>query len=80
MLVGGTPAHFSEEREAIIARKVGSVLRECGEYLYLSLKAAETAEADRQDLKQQVVGEKEAMLNRRSALSYKAWPPGPAPW
>jgi GTP-binding protein EngB required for normal cell division len=68
MLVGDTLEHFSEERDAIIARKVESVLRECGEYLTLSLKAAETAQADRQNLKQQVLGEKEALDDVKSQV------------
>lgn len=68
MLVGDTLEHFSEDRDAIIVRKVESVLRECGEYLNLSLKAAETAQADRQDLKQQVIGEKEALDDVKSQV------------
>ena len=37
-LVGGTLARFAEERESILSRKMDTLLRECGDYLALSLK------------------------------------------
>jgi len=67
-LVGGTLERFSEEREAIIARKVDTLLRECGDYLILSLKSAERVQSDRHALKQQVLGEKEFLDEVKSQV------------
>jgi GTP-binding protein EngB required for normal cell division len=58
-LVAGTLERFAEERESILARKVDTLLRECGDYLALILKSAELIQSERQALKQQVIGEKE---------------------
>jgi GTP-binding protein EngB required for normal cell division len=58
-LVAGTLERFAEERESILCRKMDTLLRECGDYLTLSLKSAELVHADRQALKRQVIGEKE---------------------
>ncbi|HXK01073.1 MAG TPA: dynamin family protein [Verrucomicrobiae bacterium] len=58
-LLRGTLERFAGERESIVARKTDTLLRDCNEYLSLSLKSAEAVESDRQELKQQVLGEKE---------------------
>ena len=58
-LLGGTLECFAEERDSIVAHKADALLRECSEYLTLSLKAAEAIQQDREDLKRQVLGEKE---------------------
>jgi len=67
-LVGGTLERFAEEREAILCRKMDTLLRECGDYLALGLKSAELLQAERQALKQQVVGEKEVVDEVKSAV------------
>jgi GTP-binding protein EngB required for normal cell division len=67
-LVGGTLERFAEERESILARKVETLLRECGDYLALSLKSAEMVQSERQALKQQVIGEKEIVDEVKSAV------------
>jgi len=67
-LVSGTLGRFAAEREAILVRKVDTLLRECGDYLALSLKSAEMVESDRQALKQQVIGEKEIVDEVKSAV------------
>jgi GTP-binding protein EngB required for normal cell division len=67
-LVGGTLERLAEEREAILARKMETLLRECGDYLALGLKSAELLQAERQALKQQVVGEKEVIDEVKSAV------------
>jgi GTP-binding protein EngB required for normal cell division len=67
-LAGGTLERFAEERESILARKTETLLRECSDYLTLSLKAAEMAEAERRGLKEQVVGEKEIVDEVKSAI------------
>src|ERR1039457_3858195 len=67
-LVGGTLERFAEEREYILVRKMDTLLRECGDYLALSLKSAEMVQSDRQVLKQQVTGEKEIVDEVKSAV------------
>jgi GTP-binding protein EngB required for normal cell division len=52
---------FAEEREAILARKMETLLGECAGYLALSLKSAELIQSERDALKEQVVGEKEVL-------------------
>ena len=67
-LISGTLEHLAEERESILVRKVETLLRECGDYLTLSLKSAEMIQSDRQALKQQVIGEKEIVDEVKSAV------------
>jgi GTP-binding protein EngB required for normal cell division len=67
-LVAGTLEHFAEERASILARKMDTVLRECGDYLALSLKSAEMVESERQAMKRQFIGEKETLDEVKSAV------------
>src|ERR1035438_10524901 len=67
-LVSGTLARFAEERESILSRKMDTLLRECGDYLALSLKSAEMVQSERQALKQQVIGEKEIVDEVKSSV------------
>jgi len=67
-LVAGTLERFSEDRESIVSRKADTILRECADYLTLSLKAAESLQSERQDLKQQVLGEKEILDEVKSQV------------
>jgi GTP-binding protein EngB required for normal cell division len=67
-LVSGTLERFAEERESILTRKMDTLLRECGDYLALSLKSAEMVQSERQALKQQVIGEKEIVDEVKSAV------------
>jgi hypothetical protein len=67
-LVSGTLEHLAEERESILVRKMDTLLRECGDYLTLSLRSAEIVQSDRQALKQQVIGEKEIVDEAKSAV------------
>jgi GTP-binding protein EngB required for normal cell division len=67
-LTGGTLERFAEERESILLRKVDTLLRECVDYLALSLKAAEMVQSERQALKQQVIGEEETVDEVKSAV------------
>jgi len=67
-LVAGTLERFAEERESILARKMDTLLRECADYLALSLKAAEMVQSERQALKEQVIGEKEIVDEVKSAV------------
>jgi GTP-binding protein EngB required for normal cell division len=67
-LVAGTLERFAEERESILSRKMDTLLRECGDYLALSLKSAEMVQSERRALQQQVVGEKEIVDEAKSAV------------
>ena len=67
-LVGGTLERFAEERESILIRKMDTLLRECGDYLALSLKSAEMVQSEREALKQHVIGEKEIADEAKSAI------------
>jgi hypothetical protein len=67
-LVSGTLEHLAEERESILVWKMDTLLRECGDYLTLSLRSAEMLQSDRQALKQQVIGEKEIVDEVKSAV------------
>jgi GTP-binding protein EngB required for normal cell division len=67
-LVSGTLNRFAEERESILTRKMDTLLRECGDYLALSLTSAEMVQSERQALKQQVIGEKEIVDEVKSAV------------
>jgi len=63
-----TLGNLAQEREAILARKVHTLLREAGDYLTLSLKSAERVQSEREDLKHQVVGEKEILDEVKSQI------------
>jgi GTP-binding protein EngB required for normal cell division len=67
-LVSDTLERFSEERQSILSRKMDTLLRECEDYLALSLKSAELLESERQALKEQVLGEKEIVDEVKSAV------------
>ncbi len=60
-LVAETLGRFAEEREAMVARKLDTLLRESGDYLRLCLKAAEAVQSERRELQRQVLGEKEVL-------------------
>ena len=67
-LIQGTLERLSDERNSILSRKVDTLLRECEDYLALSLKSAEMIQSERHALKQQVVGEKEVIDEVKSEI------------
>src|ERR1035438_7179546 len=67
-LVGATLERFAEERASILLRKMDTLLRECVDYLALSLKSAEMVQSERQALKHQAIGEKEIVDEVKSAV------------
>jgi GTP-binding protein EngB required for normal cell division len=67
-LIGRTLAEFEERHNAVLARKLETLLRECRGYLTLALKSAETIGSEREALKRQVIGEKEALDEMKSEL------------
>jgi hypothetical protein len=60
-LAVGTLERFAEEREAILGRKMDTLLRECGDFLALSLKSAEMIQSERQALDRQLLQERETL-------------------
>ena len=58
-LLTETLGNFAEERGSIVARKLETLLREAGDYLTVSFKAAQRVQSEREELKQRIVGEKE---------------------
>jgi GTP-binding protein EngB required for normal cell division len=67
-LIRRTLAEFERRYRALIIRKLETVLRECRDYLTFALKSAETIESEREKLKLQVIGEKEALAEVNSEL------------
>jgi GTP-binding protein EngB required for normal cell division len=67
-LLQETLLRFEENRNAVLSRKLGTLLRECHDYLTLALKSAETIGAERNTLKEQVIGEKGALDEVKSEL------------
>jgi GTP-binding protein EngB required for normal cell division len=61
-------ASFGEQRGAIIRRKIDTLLRECGDYITLSLKSAELADSERNALKEQLVGQQQIIGDVKSQL------------
>jgi GTP-binding protein EngB required for normal cell division len=60
--------NFRQQRDAVLDRKVETLVRECRDYLRLALKAAETVESERETLKHQILGEKEGIGDLRTEL------------
>ena len=67
-LIRRTLAEFEQHYAAAFARKVGTLLRDCRDYLNLALRSAQTIESERETLKRQVIGEKEALDEVKSEL------------
>ena len=68
VLIRETLGRFAEERESICKRKMDTLLRECGDYLALSLKSAETVQSEREALKQRALREKGVVDDVKSAI------------
>ncbi len=68
VLIGGTLKRFADERESILTRKIETLLRECGDYLALSLRSAEAVQTERASLKQQAIGEREIVDEVKSEI------------
>jgi hypothetical protein len=67
-LVSRVVEHSDEQRHAILARKVDTLLRECAEYLAVALKAAEAADSEREALKRRILGEKRSLDDSKLSL------------
>jgi GTP-binding protein EngB required for normal cell division len=58
-----------EQRRAILARKVETLVRECAEYLAVALKSAEAADSERESLKRKILGEKKSLDDSKLSLN-----------
>jgi GTP-binding protein EngB required for normal cell division len=67
-LLHGTLVGFQHQRQAIIERKLETLLGECMDYLTLALKAAEAKESDRDALRRQVLGEQTMTEEAKSEI------------
>jgi len=56
------------QRETILLHKVDSLLRECGDYLNLALRAALSADCERAQVRQKIFGDKEFLDDARLSL------------
>jgi hypothetical protein len=59
---------FGEGRRTIISRKIDTLLRECVGYITLNLKSAELLGAERAALKEQLIGQRQAISDIKAQL------------
>jgi hypothetical protein len=59
---------FGGRRRATLSRKIDTLLGECLDYVALHLKSAEMADAEREAVKRQAIGEKEVVSDVKSEL------------
>jgi GTP-binding protein EngB required for normal cell division len=64
----GAGAGAGEQRATILRHKLDSLASECAGYLNLALKAAETADCEREDLRRKILGQKESLDDTRLGL------------
>jgi hypothetical protein len=57
-----------EQHAAILRHKVTSLVGECADYLNVALKAAESADSEREQLRQRILGQKQSLDDTRLAL------------
>jgi len=67
-LAGGILEHFAHERDTVLMRKMETLLRECSDYLALSLKAAEMLQPGREALNEQVFGQREGLEDVKAVI------------
>ena len=67
-LISGTLARLEEQRDAVLSRKLQTLLGECRDYLVLALKSAEMMGSERETFERQVTAEKEALNETKSEL------------
>jgi len=67
-LLSRARAEAGEQRSAILVHKLDTLLRECGDYLNVALKAAEVTDAEREDLRRKILGQQQALDDTRLAL------------
>jgi len=61
-------AEADGQRLRILRHKTDALLRECADYLQVALKAAQTADSEREALRRKILGQKETLEDTRLAL------------
>lgn len=61
-------SRFNQERGTILRRKVNTLLGECGDYVRLSLKSVELADAEREAVKEQLLGQRQNLGDVKAQL------------
>jgi GTP-binding protein EngB required for normal cell division len=67
-LIQGTLDAFEQQRGAVLQRKLETLIQELDDFLSLALRSAQTLEAERASLTQQVIGNREAVEDLKSEL------------
>ena len=67
-LLAQTRAGAGEQRAAILRYKLDSLVGECAGYLNVALKAAETADSEREELRRKILGQQESLDDTRLGL------------
>jgi Elongation factor Tu GTP binding domain len=67
-----TLSTFREQKVEILNHKLQTLLRECGDYLQLTLRSAEMVDAEREQLRARAVGEKESLSDAKLELQLVA--------
>jgi len=70
--VKGAQEAIQARRWAARERKLETLLSECGDYLRLALKSAETLDAEREELRERVLGSAQALGDRKLQLQLLA--------
>ena len=71
-LLSQARAEADEQRAAILLHKVDALLAECADYLRVALKAAQSADSEREQLRRKIVGQKEVLEETRLTLRLAA--------
>ena len=61
-----------QQKNEILNHKIQTLLRECGDYVQLTLRSAEMIDAERQQLRNRALGEKEALSDTKLELQLVA--------
>ena len=67
-LLARVRAHAGDEHAGILRHKAESLLAECRGYLNVALRAAETADSEREQLRARILGQKESLEDARLTL------------
>ncbi len=67
-LLSQAHSEAGEQHAAILRHKIDSLLGECAGYLRVALKAAETADSERHELRRKILGQKDSLDDTRLAL------------
>jgi hypothetical protein len=70
--IGPTLSTIREHKHEILAHKLQTLLRECGDYLQLTLRSAEMMDAERKQLRARAAGEREALADTKLELKLVA--------